>query len=274
MAAGTAAALGLIVGSFLNVVIHRLPRMLQREWHEQCAELTGATAPPAPRFDLLHPRSHCPACKTPVAPWHNVPLLGYAWLRGRCAACSAAIPIRYPLVECAGGVLAAAAVWRFGFNATGLSAAVLAWALLALAMIDLDTQLLPDDITLPFVWLGLLVNLYALHASLTAAVVGAMTGYLVLWLVYHAFRLATGKEGMGYGDFKLLAMLGAWLGWQQLPVIVVLSSFVGAVVGIGLIVFRRHDRSVPIPFGPYLAAAGWIALMWGDSILAGYLGRV
>ncbi|MCC7410253.1 MAG: prepilin peptidase [Gammaproteobacteria bacterium] len=264
---------GLIVGSFLNVVVHRLPLMLERDWRAECAQLLATPCPDTldESFGLVRPRSRCPQCKAGVRAWHNIPVLSYLWLGGRCASCRARIPLRYPLIELAGGLLAAAAAWRFGFGWPALMAAVLSWSLLTLAAIDFDTQLLPDAITLPVLWLGLLCNLVPLFTSPRAAVLGAAAGYLILWLVYHCFRLLTGKEGMGYGDFKLLAMLGAWMGWQALPLVIILSSLVGAVVGITLIVLGGRDRSVPIPFGPYLAAAGWIALMWGEALTRAYV---
>ena len=270
-----ALALGLCIGSFLNVVIHRLPKMMEREWREQCAELTGAPAPaataPQGRYNLLVPRSACPACGHRIAALQNIPILSWLALRGKCAACRTRIAVRYPLVELAAGLIGAYAAWRYGPTLTALGAAAFGWALLALAVIDLDTQLLPDDITLPLLWAGLLVNLGGVIAPLGTAVIGAVAGYLALWLVYWAFKLATGKEGMGHGDFKLLAAIGAWLGWQKLPLVILLSSVVGAAVGIALIVFARHGRGKPIPFGPYLAAAGLIALFWGDFITRRWL---
>ena len=270
-----ALALGLCIGSFLNVVIHRLPKMMEREWREQCAELTAAAAPvataPQGRYNLLVPRSACPACGHRIPAVQNIPILSWLALRGKCAACGTRIAARYPLVELAAGLIGAYAAWRYGPTLTALGAAAFGWALLALAVIDLDTQLLPDDITLPLLWAGLLVNLGGLFAPLGAAVIGAVAGYLALWLVYWAFKLATGKEGMGHGDFKLLAAVGAWLGWQKLPLVILLSSVVGAAVGIALIVFARHGREKPIPFGPYLAAAGLIALFWGDFITRRWL---
>ncbi len=278
----SAALLGLVVGSFLNVVIHRLPRILERRWREECRELleAGAEAKPAGeaapgeaggRYDLLVPRSHCPGCGATLRARDNVPLLSYLWLGGRCAACGWRIPLRYPAVELLSALLAAAVAWRFGPGGPALAAMVLSWALIALAFIDLDTQLLPDAITLPLLWAGLLLNLAGTLAPLPSAVLGAAAGYGVLWLVYQAFRLLTGKEGMGYGDFKLLALLGAWLGWQALPAIVLLSSLAGAAVGLTLIALRARDRGTPIPFGPYLAAGGWLALMWGAQLNDAYL---
>ena len=270
---------GLCVGSFLNVVIHRLPRMLDRQWREQCAELateSAGAAPPAPEsaagpYNLWTPRSACPGCGKPIAARHNVPVFSWIALRGRCAACGARITARYPLVELAGGIVAAYAAVRFGASLAALGAMVYCWCMIALTAIDLDTQLLPDDITLPLLWAGLLFNLGGTFVPLGSAVIGAIAGYLALWLVYWGFKLATGKEGMGYGDFKLLAAIGAWLGWQALPLVILLSSVVGAVVGLSMIVFGGHGRDKPIPFGPYLAAAGAIALFWGAQITARWL---
>lgn len=269
-----AGVLGLVVGSFLNVVIHRLPRMLEAEWRAQCAEIQGNPTdqvPAATPFNLFFPPSHCPSCAEPVRPWQNIPLLSYAILRGRCAQCGVRISWRYPVIEFSAGLLAAAAIWRFGPSAAGVASMALLWTLLALAAIDLDTQLLPDSLTLPLLWLGLLVNLGHLFVPLPAAVIGAAVGYLILWSVYWAFRLLTGKEGMGFGDFKLLAAIGAWLGWGMLPLVILASSAVGAVVGIAQIALRRQGRNTPIPFGPYLAAAGAIALLFGPELTAGYL---
>jgi len=271
---------GLCVGSFLNVVIHRLPKILDREWRAQCAELAAEGAPgvhPAAgdrneaAYNLWTPRSACPGCGKPIPAKHNIPLVSWIALRGRCAACGARISARYPLVELAGGLVGAYAALRFGHSLAALAAMVLCWSLIALTVIDLDTQLLPDDITLPLLWGGLLFNLGGVFVPLGSAVVGAALGYLALWLVFWGFKLLTGKEGMGYGDFKLLAAIGAWLGWQMLPLVILLSSVVGAVVGIGLMVFAGHGRDKPIPFGPYLAAAGVIALFWGAQITARWL---
>ena len=263
--------LGLVVGSFLNVVIHRLPRMLEQDWQAQCAELRGEDAPEATPYNLITPPSTCPNCGHSIRAWENVPLVSYLLLRGRCSACGSPIGRRYPLVELVSGLLSLAVIWQFGPNAQGLAALLLVWSLIALTFIDFDTQLLPDQITLPLLWLGLILNMNGLFVDLRTAVIGAAAGYLSLWLVFHSFRLLTGKEGMGYGDFKLLAMLGAWLGWQLLPQIVLVSSLVGAVTGLVLILFRGRDRNCPIPFGPYLAAAGLIALLWGGQINDSYL---
>ena len=257
---------GLCVGSFLNVVIHRLPKMLEREWRVQCAELAGTAPPEAQPYNLVVPRSACPGCGRRIPARQNIPLLSWFLLRGRCAACGAPISVRYPVVEVAGGVVAAYAAWRYGPTLAALGAMLFCWSLIALTAIDLDTQMLPDDITLPLLWTGLAFNLDATFARLGPAVIGAIAGYLTLWSVYWGFKLVTGKEGMGYGDFKLLAAIGAWLGWQMLPLVILLSSVVGALVGITLIAFAGHGRDKPIPFGPYLAAAGAIALLWGKDI--------
>ncbi|WP_454455508.1 prepilin peptidase [Thauera phenylacetica] len=269
-----AGLLGLFVGSFLNVVIHRLPRMMERDWHAQAAELRGEEPPAGERFNLATPRSRCPHCGHQITLLENIPLVSYLVLRGRCGHCGAGISKRYPIVEAVSALLSAYAAWHFGFGAAALGALLFVWAMVALTFIDLDTQLLPDDITLPLLWLGLAFNLGDTYTNLPAAVIGAMAGYLALWSVFWLFKLATGKEGMGYGDFKLLAAIGAWLGWQMLPLTILLSSLVGAVVGIVLIAVARHGRNVPIPFGPYLAAAGLIALFWGEAITERYLGML
>ena len=263
----TALFVGLCIGSFLNVVIHRLPKMLERGWQAQCAELRGEVPSVEPAYNLVVPRSACPACGKQITALQNIPIVSWIALRGRCAKCNAAISPRYPVVEAMGGLLAACAIWRFGATPQGLAACVLLWSLLALTMIDFDTQLLPDGITLPLLWAGLIVNLWGVFTSLPDAVIGAVAGYLSLWTIYWLFKLIRGKEGMGYGDFKLLAALGAWLGWQLLPVIVLLSSVVGAVIGIALIVFKGRDHSVPLAFGPYLAIAGAIALFFGSHLV-------
>ncbi len=263
--------LGLVVGSFLNVVIHRLPKMMEREWHRQCAELSGKESEDSPTYNLLVPRSACPLCGHAITAAENIPLVSYLFLRGKCAGCGTTISPRYPIVEATSGLLSAYAAWHFGFGLAGLTAIVFIWALIALTFIDFDTQLLPDDITLPLLWLGLLLNLDGTFTSLPNAVIGAIAGYLSLWSVYWAFKLTTGKEGMGYGDFKLLAAIGAWLGWTLLPLVILLSSLVGALVGITLIIFTRHGRNIPIPFGPYLAGGGLIALFWGQTLTQSYL---
>jgi leader peptidase (prepilin peptidase) / N-methyltransferase len=282
--AGSVFLIGLIVGSFLNVVVYRLPIMLEREWRSQATEVLAAgsasTTPPAPveRFTLSTPRSACPACKAPIKAWQNIPVVSWLVLRGRCASCKAKISARYPIVELATGVLSAWVAWHFGFGLPAACALLVTWALIALTGIDMDHQLLPDNITQPLMWAGLLAAAVigpktgvALPVSAIESIIGAAAGYVSLWLVFHAFRLVTGKEGMGYGDFKLFAALGAWLGWKVLPLVIILSAATGAVVGILMIMLRGRDRSAPMPFGPYLAAAGWLAMMYGDSLLDGYL---
>ncbi len=277
---GTAAAtiawtlLGLLAGSFLSMVIHRVPVMMQRESDNYIAMERDEPLPHTGRYNLLVPRSACPACGHTLSPFENIPLFGWLWLRGRCRHCRTPIPIRYPLVELLSALLAALLVWRFGSGAVGIAALALAWTLVALTFIDLDTQILPDDLTLPLLWAGLLVNLSGLFVPLADAVIGAAAGYLSLWTVYWLFRFATGREGIGYGDFKLLAALGAWLGWIMLPMIVLLSSLLGAVAGLLLIALRRHQRDKPIPFGPFLALAGGVALIYGREIVDAWLGRL
>ena len=274
----TAFLFALLVGSFLNVVIHRLPIMMEREWKAQCAGLAGEEPAETETYNLVVPRSACPGCGHKITALENVPVLSYLALRGRCRGCGKKISLRYPIIETVTALLAAVIAWHFGFGAEALAALALTFALIALTMIDVDTQYLPDSITLPFLWLGLVLSLFhgrvdaqALFVSPRDAIIGAAAGYLSLWSVYQAFKLVTGKEGMGFGDFKLLAVLGAWLGWQKLPLVIFLSAVVGAIVGIALMALRRHGRDVPIPFGPYLAAAGWVAMLWGDAIIDGYL---
>ncbi|MCC5868386.1 MAG: prepilin peptidase [Gammaproteobacteria bacterium] len=270
--------IGLLIGSFLNVVVYRMPIMLQRDWETQCAELREEAPPvhePA-RFNLVLPHSSCPACGTRIRAWHNVPVISWLLLRGRCAYCGVAISKRYPIVEAATALFSMLVIWQLGATPQGLAALFFTWTLLAASLIDYDTTLLPDNLTLPLMWVGLLLALTkggaGLFTDLPSAVLGAAFGYLSLWSVYWAFKLITGKEGMGYGDFKLLAALGAWLGWQMLPQIILLSAVVGAVIGITLMLVRGRDRNMAIPFGPYLAAAGWIALLWGEQINRLYLG--
>jgi leader peptidase (prepilin peptidase)/N-methyltransferase len=263
-----AALLGPVIGSFLNVVIHRLPKMMEAEWRAQCAELNGTAVADAGSYNLLLPASHCPKCKTPLKAQHNIPLFSYLFQRGKCAFCGAGISARYPAVELVSGVLSAAVAWHFGWGAAGVAALLFVWTLIALTFIDADTTFLPDDLTLPLLWAGLLVNAFGVFTPLRDAVLGAAVGYLALWALYWLYKLATGKEGMGYGDFKLLAALGAWLGLKMLLPIILLASVVGAVVGIVLIGLARRGKEIPIPFGPYLAAAGAIALFYGDALLA------
>jgi len=267
--------LGLVVGSFLNVVIHRLPMMMNQSWHRECCEFLEQPAPSVPPLSLSAPNSRCPHCQAPIHAWQNIPVISYLMLRGRCANCRERISLRYPIVELVSGALSLAAGLHFGFEGPQiLGALVMIWCLIALTGIDMDTQLLPDSITLPLLWLGLLFNLGGVFTDLHSAVVGAVAGYLALWSVYWGFKLLTGKEGMGYGDFKLLAALGAWFGWQSLPLIILLSSFVGAAIGIVLIVAQRQGREVPMPFGPYLAGAGLLCLFFGDALINGYFNMV
>ncbi len=279
---GVALLLGLLVGSFLNVVIYRLPLMMQRGWRQECQALFPEALPLADAdketFNLIVPRSACPSCGHRISALENIPLVSFLVLRGKCAGCNAAISPRYPAIELLTGVLSAACAWHFGFGLEAAAAIVLTWSLITLTMIDFDHQLLPDSITLPLLWLGLAMSLLHGHVNAStlfvdpgSSLIGAIAGYLLLRGVYELFKLATGKEGMGFGDFKLLAALGAWLGWKMLPLIIILSAVVGALVGIALMLFRRHGREVPIAYGPYLAAAGWVALIWGEELMRGYL---
>lgn len=271
---GAAAILGLLVGSFLNVVIYRLPVMMEREWQRECRlilDITDDTAPPAETFNLVQPNSRCPQCNSAIKPWQNIPVLSYLALGGKCANCRHPISLRYPIIEAITGLLSGVVAWQLGYTPETLAVLLLTWSLLALTMIDVDHKLLPDQITLPLLWLGLVINSFGLLTSLQDALWGAVGGYLSLWSVYWVFKILTGKEGMGYGDFKLLAALGAWMGWQYLLLIILLSSVVGAVVGIVMIVASNRGRDTQIPFGPYLAAAGWIALLWGDTLIQRYL---
>jgi leader peptidase (prepilin peptidase)/N-methyltransferase len=282
---GVVFLVSLLVGSFLNVVIYRLPIMMEREWRAQCVEVVGAPTGNMPqestaeKFDLVTPRSRCPSCGSPITALQNIPVVSYLFLGGKCALCKTSISARYPIVELMTALLAGVVAWRFGFGVEAAAAVLLTFALIAISVIDIDHQIIPDSISLPLVWIGLSLSLFnpvagadVLFIDPKTAIVGAIAGYLSLWSVYHLFRLLTGKEGMGYGDFKLLAGLGAWLGWQMLPLIILLSALVGALVGITMIVVRRHDRNIPIPFGPYLAAAGWIAMLYGREIVDWYLG--
>lgn len=290
--------IGLLVGSFLNVVIYRLPIMMQRGWRKECMEYLqlnqdtqtddlGGTTPrigeveQLPRaiaeeepFNLTFPLSRCPGCNTPIKPYQNIPVISYLFLRGQCATCGCHISLRYPIIEALTAISSIVVAWHFGYTPQAVFALLLTWSLIALIFIDIDHQLLPDSITLPMLWLGLCLSLFNVFTDTHGSIIGAVAGYMALWAVFHLFKLATGKEGMGYGDFKLLALFGAWLGWQYLPIIILLSSLVGAVVGIGMIIFVKHDHNVPIPFGPYLAAAGWIALLWGNDLNHLYLATV
>lgn len=263
--------LGLLIGSFLNVVIFRVPKMLEQDWHLQCAHLLEdekkiEALEAEEKITLSKPNSTCPNCQHAIKPWENIPVISYLFLKGKCSQCKSGISLRYPLVELSTAFLSLVVVIYFGASYTGLAALVLTWMLISLTLIDADTQLLPDNMTLPLLWLGLTLNAMGMFTSLESAVWGAVFGYLSLWSVYQLFKLLTGKEGMGYGDFKLLAALGAWFGWQSLPIIILLSSVVGAAIGIGMILIKGKDKNIPIPFGPYLAIAGWITLVWGDKI--------
>ncbi|CAA0096290.1 prepilin peptidase [Zhongshania aliphaticivorans] len=270
--------LGLLLGSFFNVVIYRLPKMMEANWRQECEYLLNdeqADSPPTPepeKFNLAVPNSHCPACNAPVKAWQNIPVISYALLRGRCASCKVSISLRYPLIEIITALLSILPLLILGISPYAFAIILFSWLLLILTVIDIDHQLLPDQLTLPLLWLGLLYNSVFEHISITDALWGAMAGYMILWSVFWLFKIITGKEGMGYGDFKLLAALGAWLGWQYLPLIILLSSIVGAVCGGIILAARGNSTSTPMPFGPYLAGAGWIAVFWGDSIINAYLG--
>ena len=263
---------GLLVGSFLNVVIYRLPEMMKRNWLQQCAELRGEPMTVLPAFNLVTPRSICTQCGHKITAWENIPILSYLFLRGRCSQCHARISARYPIIESTTALLSGFVAWHFGYGFLTIAALFFVWALIVLAVIDLNTQLLPDDITLPLVWAGLLLNLNHGLTDIHSAIIGAVIGYVSLWLIYWGFKLATGKEGMGYGDFKLLSAIGAWLGWSMLPLVILFSSLVGAIVGIGFIVVTKLDKNIPIPFGPYLVSGALIALFWGEKLNHIYLG--
>ena len=273
--------LGLLVGSFLNVVIYRLPVMFKKEWRKDCVnyleenysakiQLDHSSEQKEP-FNLVKPDSTCPSCGHEIRAWENIPVISYFLLKAKCSSCKTSISLRYPLVELLSAVMAALCAWHFGFSLTAGAAILLSWSLITLALIDYDTQYLPDQITLPFLWLGLILNLSDTFTDIESSIIGAVAGYLSLWSVHHLFKLITKKEGMGYGDFKLLALLGAWMGWQFLPAIIIISSLVGSIIGISLIIFRKHQRETPIPFGPYLAIAGWIVLLWGTEINQSYI---
>lgn len=269
---GVVFILGLLIGSFLNVVIYRLPVMMQANWRRECHQFLELPLVEAlPLFNLSHPASHCPVCKAPVKAYQNIPLLSYCFLGGKCAHCAAPISLRYPLIEAFSGLCSALVAWHFGYGWALPFALLLTWGLIAMSFIDIDHQLLPDSMTLPLLWLGLILSLFDIFSDSHDAIIGAASGYLSLWGVYQLFKLLTGKEGMGYGDFKLLALLGAWLGWQYLPVIILLSSLVGAVIGLSMILFAGRDIAKPIPFGPYLAMAGWLAMLWGADLNRLYL---
>lgn len=264
--------IGLMVGSFLNVVIYRLPKMMKRNWLQQCAELRGEAIEALPTFNLTTPRSACIHCGHKISALENIPIISYLALRGRCSQCHTHISLRYPIVETVTAFMSGFVAWYFGYSFITIATLIFVWALIALAVIDLDTQLLPDDITLPLLWLGLLINMNSGFTDIQSAIIGAVAGYLFLWSVYWCFKLFTGKEGMGYGDFKLLAAVGAWLGWSMLPLVILFSSLVGAIVGIGLIIATRLEKNIPIPFGPHLVGGALIALFWGEKLNHAYFG--
>ena len=266
--------IGLLVGSFLNVVIYRLPVMMERGWKKECTEyleLDDSKLDQNEPFNLVLPLSRCPGCDAAIKPYQNIPVISYCFLKGKCANCKTHISLRYPIIEAFTGVMSGIVAWHFGYSVEMLFALLLTWSLITLSFIDIDHQLLPDSITLPLVWLGLFLSLFSIYTDTHTSIIGAIAGYLSLWTVFHLFKLATGKEGMGYGDFKLLAVFGAWLGWQYLPIIILLSSLVGAVIGVSMVIIVKKDHNIPIPFGPYLAAAGWLALIWGEQINSLYL---
>ena len=263
--------IGLVAGSFLNVIIFRLPKMMEREWNQQCSELLGETTKPLPTFNLVKPCSECPHCKHKITALESIPIISYLALRGRCSQCNTSIFLRYPIMGALTGIMSGFIAWHFGYGFITVAALIFVWSMTALAFIDLDTQLLPDDITLPLLWIGLLINLGNGFTDISSAVIGAASGYFFLWLIYWCFKIATGKEGMGYGDFKLLAVIGAWFGWKMLPMVILLSSLAGAVIGIGLVIVAKHKRDAPIPFGPYLVGGGLIVLFWGDQLNRTYL---
>jgi leader peptidase (prepilin peptidase) / N-methyltransferase len=272
----TAGLIGLMIGSFLNVVIYRLPIMMERAWRKECREYLELDPEEQNQevFNLTLPFSRCPNCHARIKAYQNIPIISYIFLKGHCANCKAHISIRYPLIEAFTGLCSAIVAWHFGYSIETLFALLLTWSLIALSAIDIDHQLLPDSITLPLLWLGLLLSLFSFFTDTHSSVIGAVIGYLSLWIVFQAYKLITGKEGMGFGDFKLLALFGAWLGWQFIPIIILLSSLVGAVIGIAMIILIKRDHTIPIPFGPYLAAAGWLALLWGDDINQFYLNTI
>ncbi len=265
--------IGLMVGSFLNVVIYRLPVMMDKNWKQECYDYLELKNPEPDNgtFNLLLPNSRCPHCQTAIKAHQNIPVFSYLFLKGKCSHCQTSISVRYPLIEAFTGLCSAIVAWHFGYSGNLFFALLLTWSLIALSFIDIDQQLLPDSITLPMLWMGLFLSTFGLYTDMHSSIIGAIAGYLSLWSIYQLFKLLTGKEGMGYGDFKLLALFGAWLGWQYIPLIILLSSLVGALIGISMIIFNNQDRNIPIPFGPYLAAAGWLALLWGNQINQLYL---
>ena len=266
--------LGMCIGSFLNVVIYRLPKMMQQDWHEQCCELLdikNEDLTEQQKVNLVFPGSSCPSCQHKITALENIPVISYLFLKGRCRSCNTRISLQYPIIEMFTGLATAYVAWHFGFSLQTLFAVFLTWALISLSMIDLEHSLLPDDITLPFMWLGLACNVFGVFTDIYSSLIGAMLGYAILWIIFMSFKLATGKEGMGYGDFKLLALLGAWLGWQSIPLIILLSSITASIIGLAMIIFKGRDKAAAFPFGPYLAIAGWITLVWGKELTALYL---
>ena len=266
--------LGMCIGSFLNVVIYRLPKMMQQDWHEQCCELLdikNEDVTEQQKVNLVFPGSSCPSCQHKITALENIPVISYLFLKGRCRSCNTRISLQYPIIEMFTGLATAYVAWHFGFSLQTLFAVFLTWALISLSMIDLEHSLLPDDITLPFMWLGLACNVFGVFTDIYSSLIGAMLGYAILWIIFMSFKLATGKEGMGYGDFKLLALLGAWLGWQSIPLIILLSSITASIIGLAMIIFKGRDKAAAFPFGPYLAIAGWITLIWGKELTALYL---
>jgi leader peptidase (prepilin peptidase)/N-methyltransferase len=263
--------IGLVVGSFLNVIIFRLPKMMEREWNQQCSELRGETTKPLPTLNLVKPCSECPHCKYKITALESIPIISYLALRGRCSQCNTSISLRYPIMEALTGIMSGFIAWHFGYGFITVAALIFVWSMIALAFIDLDTQLLPDEVTLPLLWIGLLINLGNGFTDISSAVIGAASGYIFLWLIYWCFKIATGKEGMGYGDFKLLAVIGAWFGWKMLPLVILLSSLAAVVIGIVLIIVAKNKRDAPFPFGPYLVGSGFVALFWGDQLNRTYL---
>jgi leader peptidase (prepilin peptidase)/N-methyltransferase len=267
--------IGLSVGSFLNVVAYRLPKMMEREWKRECHEFLELEPPPTDGdqkvFNLAVPESACPNCGHKLRAWENIPVISYLFLKARCSSCGTKISIQYPAVELITALASLLAAYTFGVTTQTVAALFFTWVLITLTLIDLKTQLLPDSITLPLLWLGILLSLFDVFTDLTSSVIGAMAGYMILWSVYQLFKLLTGKEGMGFGDFKLLAALGAWMGYSYLPQIILVSSVVGSVFGIGMLIIGKTRQQQPIPFGPYLAVAGWIALLWGETINTTYL---
>lgn len=270
----TMTLLGMCIGSFLNVVIYRLPKMMEQDWHEQCCdllEIKNENVKEQPRVNLIYPGSSCPACEHKITALENIPVISYLFLKGRCSSCKAKISLQYPIIEIFTGLATAYVAWHFGFNLQTLFAVLLTWTLICLSAIDLEHSLLPDDITLPFLWLGLACNIFEIFTDIESSLIGAMLGYSVLWIVFMSFKIVTGKEGMGYGDFKLLALLGAWFGWQYLPLVILLSSIAASLIGIAMIIFRGREKSTAFPFGPYLAIAGWVTLIWGEELVGIYL---